>query len=77
MTLISWFKIFLIFLILILFPFGINSYVGNKFYYIIFTIISSYALISSFSKKSISFESFFSLLIWLGFGLNLLYKFLF
>ena len=67
MTLISWFKIFLIFLILILFPFGINSYVGNKFYYIIFTIISSYALISSFSKKSISFESFFSLLIWLGF----------
>lgn len=67
MTLISWFKIFLIFLILILFPFGINSYVGNKFYYIIFTIISSYALIFSFNKNSISFESFFSLLLWLGF----------
>ena len=67
MTLISWFKIFLIFIILTLFPFGIISYVGNKFYYIIFTIISSYALISSFNKKSISFDNFFSLLMWLGF----------
>jgi len=67
MTLISWFKIFLIFVILTLFPLGIISYSGTTFYYIIFTIISSYALISSFNKKSISFDSFFSLLIWLGF----------
>lgn len=67
MTLISWFKIFLIFVILTLFPLGIISYNGTIFYYIIFTIISSYALISSFNKKSISFDSFFSLLMWLGF----------
>ena len=67
MTLINWFKIFLIFVILTLFPLGIISYSGTIFYYIIFTIISSYALISSFNKKSISFDSFFSLLIWLGF----------
>lgn len=67
MTLISWFKIFLVFIILALFPIGIISYGGNLYYYIIFTIISSYALISSFNKKSISFDSFFSLLIWLGF----------
>ena len=32
-----------------------------------FSIISSYALLISFNKNSISFETFFALLIWLGF----------
>ena len=67
MSLISWFKIFLIFVILTLFPLGFISYDGKIYYYVIFTIISSYALVSSFNQKSISFDSFFSLLIWLGF----------
>ncbi len=67
MSLLNYLKIIFILIILILFPFGINSYVGTKFFYLLFTIISSYALISSFSYRSIAFESFFALLIWLGF----------
>lgn len=67
MTLIDILKLFFICVILILFPFGLYYYSGNNFYYFLFTIISAYALITSFNEDSISFESFFSLLIWLGF----------
>ena len=67
MNLIKIVNIFFIALILILLPFGFTSYTGNKIYYLIFTLISSYALLTSFKKDSISFESFFSILMWLGF----------
>jgi hypothetical protein len=67
MNLISLVKFFFIIIIISILPFGFISYTGNKFYYLIFSAISSYALISSFNKDSISFESFFALLIWLGF----------
>ncbi len=67
MNLIKFVNIFFIFTIIILLPFGFNYYIGNKIYYLIFSIISSYALLTSFNKNSISFETFFSLLMWLGF----------
>ena len=67
MNLLSAVKIFFIVIILCLFPISYISYQGNKIYYVIFTIISSYSLITSFNRNSISFETFFSLLFWLGF----------
>jgi len=67
MNLLKILSIFFIILILFLFPFGIISYSGNKIYYIIFTIISTYSLLVSFGKNSISFDTFFALLLWLGF----------
>ena len=67
MNLIKALNIFFIILIISLLPFGFTSYTGNKIYYLIFSAISSYALLISFKKNSISFESFFSLLLWLGF----------
>jgi len=67
MSLIKTLNIFFFIIILILLPFGLSSYEGNKIYYLIFSFISTYALLTSFQKNSISFESFFSLLIWLGF----------
>ena len=67
MNLISLVKIFFIIIILCLFPVTYTIYEGNKLYYIIFSLISSYCLITSFNRNSISFETFFSLLFWLGF----------
>ncbi len=67
MNLIKVLNIFFCLIIIFLLPFGFNSYEGNKIYYLIFSLISSYALLISFQKNSISFESFFSLLMWLGF----------
>ena len=54
-------------LILIIFPFAYIEYRGDKFYYLIFTFTSSFALFYNFRKGSIFFETFFSLLLWLGF----------
>lgn len=53
--------------ILIIFPFAYGEYQGQKFNYILFTIISTFALFYNFRKGSIFFETFFALLIWLGF----------
>jgi hypothetical protein len=66
MNLIKFTNIFFIFVIIVLAPFGFVSYSGSKVYYVIFSLISSYALLISFNKYSISFDTFFSLLIWLG-----------
>ena len=66
MNLIRFINIFFIFVIIVLVPFGFISYSGSKVYYVIFSLISSYALLISFNKNSISFDTFFSLLIWLG-----------
>ena len=67
MSLFKLFNIFFIILVLILFPFGLINYSGNKFYYLIFTILSTYCVLISINKNSIAFETFFSILLWLGF----------
>ena len=47
---------------------GFFSYVGNKLYYIFFTVVSNYLLYFAFRKKKhFFFETFFSILLWLGF----------
>ncbi len=60
-------KFIIFFLLLILVIIGIYNYNGNKIYYLIFTIVSNYLLIFAFRKKVFFFETFFSLLLWLGF----------
>ena len=67
MSLFKLFNIFFIILVLILFLFGLINYSGNKFYYLIFTILSTYCVLISINKNSIAFETFFSILLWLGF----------
>lgn len=67
MNLIKFTNIFFIVVIISLTPLGFNSYSGSKIYYLLFTTISTFALLISFNKNSISFETFFSLLMWLGF----------
>ncbi len=54
-------------IVLTLLIFGIFFYTGNKFIYLIFSIINIYLLIFAFRKKAIFFETFFSLLLFLGF----------
>ncbi len=54
-------------LTLLIFPFAYLEYKGSKIYYILFTLSYSFALFYNFRKESIFFETFFSLLLWLGF----------
>ena len=61
------FKILIIIIILFLYFYGYQSYQGNKITYTIFSIVSNYLLIFAFRKKAIFFETFLSLLLWLGF----------
>ena len=64
------FKLYVViigFIILSLFIFGILNYSGNKFIYISFSIISNFLIFFSFRKNSIFFETFFGILLWLGF----------
>ena len=64
------FRLFIVFFvctIITLFLFGISAYSGNKFNYLLFSLISTYALVISLNKNSISFDTFLGLLIWLGF----------
>ena len=61
------FKIVFCFLIIFLTYCGFNSYEGNKIIYLFFSIISNYLIYFSFRKKSIFFETFLGLLLWLGF----------
>lgn len=65
------FKIIIIFFILILCLFGLKNYNGSLFLYIVFTIISNYLIFFAFRSKAIFFETFFSLLLWLGFWFKL------
>ena len=67
MSLIKIFIYILIILIIIIFPFAYYEYQGVKFVYILFTCISSFAVIYSLRKGAIFFETFLSLLLWLGF----------
>lgn len=67
MSLIKFLVIILGIIILIIFPYAYYEYQGNKLLYLFFTVISSFALFYNFRKESIFFETFFSLLLWLGF----------
>jgi hypothetical protein len=67
MSLIKFLIIILGVIILIIFPYAYYEYQGNKLLYLFFTVISSFALFYNFRKESIFFETFFSLLLWLGF----------
>ena len=61
------FKILFISLILFFTYLGTINYVGNKFTYISFSIVNNFLLFFAFRKNSIFFETFFSILLWLGF----------
>ena len=61
------FKIFFISLIIFFTYLGTVNYIGNKFIYISFSIVNNFLLFFAFRKNSIFFETFFSILLWLGF----------
>ena len=46
---------------------GIQNYSSNKFNYLSFSIISNFLIFFAIRKNAIFFETFFSLLLWLGF----------
>jgi hypothetical protein len=54
-------------IIFFLFYFGIQKYNGNKINYLLFSIISNFLIFFAIRKNAIFFETFFSLLLWLGF----------
>ncbi len=54
-------------IIIVIFPYAYYEYKGNKLLYLLFTGTSSFLLFYNFRKESIFFETFFSLLLWLGF----------
>ena len=61
------FKLIIISLLVTLTYMGTISYVGNKLIYISFSLINNFLLFFAFRKNSIFFETFFGLLLWLGF----------
>ena len=64
-------KYLFILLFFILFYFGYNAYIGNKFLYVFFTLINLFLFFFIFRKKSFFFEVFFGILIFLGFWFKL------
>ena len=60
-------RILIIVTLLILTFFGLYSYTGNKMIYLFFSIINIYLIFFSFRKKAFFFETFFSILLFLGF----------
>jgi hypothetical protein len=66
-TVFFYFKVVIAIFILFIFFNAFFNYKGSKFVYLIFSIISNYLIYFSFRKKSIFFESFFGILLWLGF----------
>ena len=44
-----------------------EKYLGNKIYYLLFSIIFNFYLFFSFRNKAIFFDKFLSILLWLGF----------
>ena len=67
------FKIILAFVILYFFYNGIINYSGNKVLYAIFSLISNYLIVFGFRKNAFFFDTFFSLLLWLGFWFKFTY----
>ena len=60
-------RISIIVILLILTFFGLYSYTGNKIIYLFFSTVSIYLIFFSFRKKALFFETFFSILLFLGF----------
>ena len=60
-------RYFIILTVLSLFLFGFYFYSGSKIIYILFSFLNIYLLIFAFRKKAIFFETFFALLLFLGF----------
>jgi hypothetical protein len=54
-------------ILLVLLMFGTKSYSGNKFLYLIFSIPFIYLIFFAFRKRAIFFDTFFSILLFLGF----------
>jgi hypothetical protein len=61
------FKLFIIVSLLFLFYNGFVNYSGSKYSYVLFSIINLYLIIFSFRKKAFFFETFFGILLFLGF----------
>ena len=53
--------------ILLLTYLGTQNYSSNKINYLSFSIISNFLILFAIRKNAIFFETFFSLLLWLGF----------
>ena len=69
------YKLFIYLIIIVIFLltyFGTHNYGSNKINYLTFSLISNFLIFFAIRKDAIFFETFFSLLLWLGFGLNLL-----
>ena len=60
-------RIFFYTILFVLFCFGFSSYNGNKLIYFGFSIISIYSIFFAFRKKALFFETFFSVLLFLGY----------
>ncbi len=60
-------KILLFSLIAFLVVFGTIEYQGKIYIYILFSLISNYLLLFAFRKEKFFFETFLSILLWLGF----------
>ena len=54
-------------LIFTLLIFGFRAYSGNKLIYLLFTTVSTFSLFYGFREKSIFFDNFIAILLWLGF----------
>ena len=67
------FKIFSFFFIIYFFYYGLINYNGNKALYVIYSLICNYLLFFGFRKNAFIFDTFFSLLLWLGFWFKFTY----
>ena len=63
----KFFIISIFFIIIVLSYLGLQKYSGNKINYLSFTIISNFLILFATRKRTIFFETFFSLFLWLGF----------
>ncbi len=70
-TIYKLFSLFIFSIIFFLFYLGIQKYNGNKINYLSFSIISNFLIFFAIRKNAIFFETFFSLLLWLGFWFKL------
>ena len=61
------FKIFIITILLFLFYKGFINYSGDKYLYTFFSVINVYLIFFSFRQKAFFFETFFGILLFLGF----------
>ncbi len=67
----KYFKIFIILIVFTLFLFGFNNFNGNKINYISFSLLSNFLIFFAFRRNAFFFETFFALLLWLGFWFKL------